>query len=429
MATIKFFTRTITSNRNSLVPIYVRLQSGRKTDITVKADMLIKPDNWSNETQQARQRADVFMHKSGNSEATGRQAFNDKIAGLRTAIENELMQVHQTDINAEWLRIVIDKHWYPDKYQINLFNYIESFIKGAETRPNPKTGRPVCYKAQREYAVTFKYLKDYAAKTGKIIDFKDIDLKFYEGFTQYLQSEKLAVNTIGKKIQTLKIFLNAAKDESKNIYDAYKSSKIKALTEEADTIYLNEAELKKLYECNLTDRPALDRVRDLFLVGCWTGCRFSDLSQITDENISNGFIYIQQYKTGAKVVIPLHPVVTAILNKYEGKLPDILSNQKFNLALKELAELAGIDEITHKAITQGGVKVSKAYKKHKLITAHTARRSFATNLYKSDFPSLSIMAITGHKTEKAFLKYIKVTPEEHAKKLQLHWGKLHLKVV
>jgi integrase len=281
----------------------------------------------------------------------------------------------------------------------------------------------------REYKVSFGYLKKYATKIGKQIDFKDIDLKFYEGFTQYLQDEKLAVNTIGKKIQTLKIFLNSAKDEGLNKYDSYKSSKFKALTEEAETIALDEEELTKLYEKDFSDRPSLERVRDLFLVGCWTGCRFSDITQITPENISGGFIHIKQHKTGAKVVIPLHPVVTAILNKYDGQLPEPISNQKFNLALKEIAEIAEINDSVHKAITKGGNRVSKAYKKYELVTTHTARRSFATNLYKSGFPSLSIMAITGHKTEEAFLKYIKVTSEEHAIKLQEHWNKSYLKVV
>jgi len=420
MATIRFFTRTITKNKNALVPIYVRLKSGRGIDITVKADILTKPENWSNEIQQARQRADTFRHKSANSEASGRKAFNDKIAGLRTAIESELIQAHRADITSEWLKTVIDKHWYPEKYRIDLFSYIESFIKKSETKPNPKTGRPVSYKMRREYEVSFGYLKKYATKIGKPIDFKDIDLNFYDGFTQYLQGEKLAVNTIGKKIQTLKIFLNSAKDEGINSYDSFKSSKFKTLTEEADTIYLNEDDLVKLYKTDLSDRPGLEHVRDLFLVGCWTGCRFADISQIIPENISEGFIYIRQQKTGAKVVIPLHPVVTAILNKYNCRLPEVISNQKFNLALKDIAKLTEINDTVYKAITKGGVKISKAYKKYELVTTHTARRSFATNLYKSDFPTLSIMAITGHKTEKAFLKYIKVTPEEHAKKLQLH---------
>jgi integrase len=431
MATIRFFTRTVTKDKNALVPIYVRVKSGRKIDIVAKADILINPDNWSNETQQARQRADVFKFIAGESknEQKGRQKFNDRINGLRKAIESELMQTSQECITSLWLVTIINKHWQPDKYKINLFNFIQTFIDKSETKPNPKTGRPVCYKMRREYEVTFNYLKDYATEKKLTIDFKDIDLEFYDSFIQYLQGKKLAVNTIGKKIQTLKIFLNAAKDENKNSYETFKSKRFKTLTEEAETIYLNESELTKIYEHDFSNDPAVERVRDLFLIGCWTGCRFSDISQITPESISEGFIHIRQHKTGTKVIIPLHPVVTAIINKYGGTLPKAISNQKFNDTLKDIAEQAGINEITHKAITKGGVKVSKAYKKHELVTTHTARRSFATNLYKSDFPSLSIMAITGHKTELAFLKYIKVTPDEHAKKLQIHWDNRHLKVV
>ena len=440
MARIHFFTRTITKDKNALVPIYVRLKSGRKIDLCCKADILIKPDNWSNETQKANQRADVFKFIAGESkdEQKGRQKFNDKITVLRYYLESELIQAHQEDITSDWLKTVIDKHWHPDKYKTSLFTFIQSFIDKAKSKPNTKTGRPVSYKMLREYNVSFEYLKKYAENINKVFDFKDIDLSFYDGYIQFLQTtikhskdpevkEKLAVNTIGKKIRTLKIFLNAAKEEGKNPYDFYRSKKFVAMTEESESIYLNELELNTLYEAKLT--PAKEKVRDLFLVGCWTGCRFSDISQITPGSISEGFIHMKQYKTGEKVIIPLHPVVTTILNKYEGRLPEAISNQKFNKALKDIAEAAGINEMTHKAITKGGVKVSTAYKKFDLVTSHTARRSFATNLYKSGFPSLSIMAITGHKTEESFLKYIKVTPDEHAKKLQLHWDSRHLKVV
>jgi len=431
MATIRFFTRTKTKDKNALVPIYVRLKSGRKIDLVNKADILIKPDNWSNQAQKANQRADLFKFIAGESkdEQKGRQKFNDKITELRSYLESELIQAHQGDLTTQWLKTVIDKHWHPDKYKITLFAFIQSFIDKAKTKPNPKTGRPVSYKMRREYEVTFNYLKNYADENNKVIDFKNIDLDFYNSFTQYLQDKKLAVNTIGKKIQTLKIFLNAAKEEGKNDFEAYRSKKFVAMTEESETIYLTEAELTKIYEHDFSKESFNEQIRDLFLVSCWTGCRFSDISQITPESVSEGLIHMKQYKTGKKVLIPLHPVVTAILNKYNGKLPEVTTNQQFNRALKDIAEASGINEMTHKAITKGGIKVSTAYKKYKLVTTHTARRSFATNLYKSGFPSISIMAITGHITEKSFLKYIKVTPDEHAKKLQMHWDNRHLKVV
>lgn len=428
MATVRFFTRTIKKDKNSSVPLWVRVKSGRKIDLTCKADVLIKVDNWSNDTQLVKQRSD-YIFKSN---------LNDKLAGLRKAIETGLNETHQDEMNAKWLTTTIDKHWHPEKYKTTLFNFIQSFIDKAKTKPITKTGRPVSYKTYREYEVSFEYLKKYAKQIKKEPDFKDIDLNFYDKYIQFLQAtvkpnkdpdikQKIAVNTIGKKIRVLKQFLNAAKEEGKNPFEAYWSKNFVATFEESESIYLNESELNTLYKIKLTD--AKDRVRDIFLVGCWTGCRFSDIAQITPESISGGFIYLKQYKTGKKVVIPLHPIVTAILNKYGGKLPGLISNQKFNEALKEIAKEAKINEPTHKAMTRGGVKTSLASPKYKLVTTHTARRSFATNLYKSGFPSISIMAITGHVTEKSFLKYIKLTPEEHAKKLQDHWDNRHLKVV
>ncbi len=427
MATIKFFTRTITKDKNTLVPIYVRIKSGRKIDLVCKTDILIKPENWSNETQKANQRADVFKYLSGETkdEQKGRHNFNEKIAELKSFLESELMNTHQDGITSEWLKTAIDKHWHPDKYKTSLFSFIRSFIDKAETKPNPKTGRPVSYKMRREYEVTFNYLKDYATEKKIVIDFKDIDLNFYDGFVQYLQnvppdktaikkdkkqnedeepkSKKLAVNTIGKKIQTLKIFLNAAKEEGKNTFEAYRSKKFVATTEESETIYLNESELTKIYELDLSEDRVNDEIRDLFLIGAWTGCRFSDISQITPESISGGKIHLKQYKTGKRVVIPIHPIVTAILNKYKGTLPDATTNQQFNRALKVIAKDAGITENTHKAITKGGIKVSTAYKKHELVTTHTARRSFATNHYNQGVQSITIMNITGHATEKSFI--------------------------
>ena len=90
--------------------------------------------------------------------------------------------------------------------------------------------------------------------------------------------------------------------------------------------------------------------------------------------------------------------VRAILEKYGYNLPRPIANQKFNEYVKEVAKLAGLKEWQR-------------------VTAHTARRSFATNLYKRDFPTLMIMRITGHQTEKAFLTYIKVTEDENAERM------------
>jgi integrase len=420
MATLRFFTRQ-KSKDEKLSSIYCRFKNGRETDLTVKTGLQIRPEHFNDKTGKIRNKA----------EFTGKDKFEKKLRDLKNHVFDEFLLLSEPPTK-QWLVDTIDKKLNPENYKArehNLFSFIREFIDKAGTRIT-KTGRPVCYKQTREYERTFYYLEKFAAAKQRKIDFKDIDLNFYYDFVEYLQSLKLAQNTIGKKIQTLKIFLNAATDRNLNVTRQFKSHRFTAISEQTESIYLNETELEKIYNLDLRQNKKFDRVRDLFLVGCWTGLRFSDWNQITPENIKDGFLELKQKKTGGAVVIPLHPVVTKIIKKHNGELPELISSQKMNDYLKEVAEKAKINDTVHKSITRGGVKVSKAYKKYELVTTHTGRRSFATNLYKAGFPTLSIMQITGHKTEQAFLKYIKVTPKEHAEKLRTFWqNNVKLKVV
>jgi integrase len=284
-----------------------------------------------------------------------------------------------------------------------------------------------------EYEATFSYLKEYAVKFGEP-DFIDMDLEFYQPFVDFLRNyEKkdkdgkvirsgLAINTIGNKIKTLKTILNAATEKGYNPYTKYKSENFKKLSEESDNIYLTKDELNQFYQHDFSGNPHLERVRDTFIVASWTGgVRYSDLQQITPEKIQGDFIRLKQNKTGDPVVIPIHFTVKEILEKYNGKLPKPISNQKYNDYLKVAAKDAKLNSIFVKTISHKGMKIEEKYPKHKLIGSHTARRSFCTNAYLDNIPTLSIMAISGHKTERAFLKYIKVEGEEHAKKVLQMW--------
>ena len=113
-------------------------------------------------------------------------------------------------------------------------------------------------------------------------------------------------------------------------------------------------------------------------------------------------------------------VSVEIINKYHGSLPAVISNQKMNDYLKEIGEKAKIKDTVKTAITKGGKTENSINEKFELITTHTARRSFATNAYLMDVPSISIMKITGHKTESSFMKYIRISQEDNANKLISH---------
>jgi integrase len=412
MARIKFFIRT--SEKTEQANIRVRFYNGRLFDLTANTTKLINPDFWNNSQGIVRQRAEF---KDADN-------FQKDLENLKNGILREFNNTpDKTKINRDWLNSAIDRFYNPEKYMqdnTTLFGFIQHFINNSETRINPKTGNPVCYKMRREYDVTFSYLKEYA-KNYQEPDFIDIDLEFYQQFVDFLRKKGLAINTIGKKIQTLKIFLNAASEKGINHFQKYKSRNFTAISEETDNIYLTKAELTQFYKYDFSNNPRLEKVRDLFIVGCWTGLRFSDLKQVTPSKIKGNFIELKQEKTGKKVIIPVHNTVREILNKYNGTLPKPITNQKYNDYLKEAAKIAGLNETFIKTTSTNGLKHEKSYSKHELISSHTARRSFCTNAYKDNIPTLAIMAISGHKTEQAFLKYIKADSQEHAEKVLEAW--------
>ncbi|QXP60590.1 site-specific integrase [Olleya sp. HaHaR_3_96] len=298
--------------------------------------------------------------------------------------------------------------------KITFFEFITNYIE--ESKLNKSTG------TIKVYNTTFKYLKTYAKKY-KPIDFETISLEFYNQYLGYLKLENnLSSNTVGKHIKTIKSFLNEATERGINKNLEFRNKRFKTLREEADTIYLNIEELEKIEKLNLKANPRLEKVRDLFLIGCYTGLRFSDFTEINPENIvsNNTVIQVRTKKTGQRVSIPLHKTVRKILEKYKNTLPKAYTNQTMNEYLKEVVSLAGIKELIETTITKGGKVEKNVLPKFKLVSTHTARRSFATNLYLAEVPSISIMKITGHKTERSFLQYIRVTQKENADKLLTH---------
>ena len=260
-------------------------------------------------------------------------------------------------------------------------------------------------------------MRNFQKTRKRIIDFKTIDLDFYHDFLQYLTEElDLATNTIGKDIKTLKTILNDATERGFNSNLAFRSKSFVKPTEESDSIYLNNEELSELISLDLSDDPELDNGRYLFLLGCYTGLRYSDFSLLTLDHINGGYIEIKQKKGNARITIPVRKEFVKLLNDHNGSLPKNLDNGSMNKLLKVLGKkIKGLHIKVYKSITKGGVKVEQTCNKWELLTTHTARRSFATNLFLAGVNHITIMAITGHKTYNSFIKYIKLDGKDHAK--------------
>jgi integrase len=294
------------------------------------------------------------------------------------------------------------------------------------------------YKGCKNHLLAFEQeenLKREKAKQGKIkVDFDYINLNFYYSFVSYLKSKGLGPNAIGKYIQTVKVFMAEAVDMELTSNLAFRHRKFAVTRAETDAVYLSEKELISLYQHDFTDNKKLEQVRDLFIFGCFVGLRFSDYSTVKPENIVKigGENFIKQVTTKTKelVYIPFNPIVTEIFRKYDNspnKLPKTISNQKFNDYIKEACKAAGLTE-------KARLSTDPNLELWECVSSHTARRSFATNLYLEGFPTIDIMKITGHKTEKAFMSYIRVNKLDAAKRLNDHnkrknWSEILMKVV
>ena len=243
------------------------------------------------------------------------------------------------------------------------------------------------------------------------------------GFVRFLQTDKpiyyrkhgLKATTINAYLRKLCHLLRCAERAG---YPVLPPVRPKLPEDWPEPVYLSRTELTKIYELKL--HRAASAVRDMFLIGCYTGLRYSDYSRLTPFNFVDSEIIIRTKKTGAKVVIPVHPVVAAIVNKYNGVLPPIKTQQNFNYRLKTICRRAGINTPIAQEYIAGTELIKKKLEKWQLVSTHTARRSFATNAYLAGIPVFRIMLITGHKTEESFFRYIRIRKEENARELARH---------
>lgn len=404
MAVAKFFLKEPKSKDETLIYLFFSYNNKR---LKYSTGEKINPSYWNPEKQKARETKQFSEYPE----------FNARLK----KIKSDILDIHreflndETEPTNELLKKELDKRTRLKglEKKDNLFSFIDQYIEESKIIKAPGT--------IRVYNRAKAHLENYCKEYNKQLDFDNINLEFYNSFIGYLTKENYSQNTIGKQIKVLKTFLNEATDRGINTTLEYKKRKFKRPTEDTDKIYLNTDELELIYKLKIDRDKQLDEIRDLFIIGCYTGLRFSDFTQLKPENIEYGNkIRIRTTKTNELVVIPLHKYVREILKKYNNRIPQALSNPKMNLNLKHLGRIAKINESVESSITKGGKLVKTTDFKYNLITTHTARRSFATNLYLADIPGITIMKITGHQTEKSFLRYIRISQEENANKLLNH---------
>ena len=380
----------------------------------------VRPEDWDKGKQ-------VIKKKNATTQ-NGKFAINDLLANLKKICEktyNESLKNGTPE--PEVLKDAMDRFINQNHNEIGkptLFDLADRFIAGEIKH----RGKDKSVSSLKNYAAVTKHLKEF----DKHLNFESVTLDFFYKYVSFLEKKKgLAINTVAKDISILKVFMGEAVDLGYTTNMQFKHKKFAYGEVETENIYLTEVELHSLYNFKIPNSK-LEQVKDLFIFGAWTGLRISDFNKVKPENIVNidgdYFIKTVTQKTKEPVIIPCNPVVLDIFNKYShnaNRLPKSISGQKFNDYIKQACKLAGLTE-TGRLISQPDAILGDK------VSSHTARRSFATNYYLQGFPAIDLMKITGHKTEKAFMKYIKVSKLDTAKRLSAHikknWSEKILRV-
>ena len=272
---------------------------------------------------------------------------------------------------------------------------------------------------------THSTFEKFAAVKNHLKNFRsELSFDFFdeEGLTEYVQYlrevREMRNSTIGKQLSFLKWFLRWSFKQGMHSNNAYDTFKPKLKDTQKKIIFLTWKELNRLREFKIPPtKQALERVRDVFLFQCFTGLRYSDVFNLRRSDIKGDHIEVTTVKTSDSLIIELNDHSRAILEKYKDvefendrALP-VITNQKMNDYLKELAELAEINELVRQTYYKGNERIDEVTPKYALLGTHAGRRTFICNALALGIPPQVVMKWTGHSDYKAMKPYIDIADD------------------
>lgn len=409
MKTLNFNLRTLQTKNETSILLIVRFQ-GFRVRLSTKSRVFVAA--WDFTKQRVNPIAGSKNYKHINQAL---EAIERSVKNYLQTIENknELISLEQLkkQLNNIITRVISIK---PTD---NFWDLFDSFVAYKEKTTN----------SHKDYTHALrKHLQLTEVLSGIPLTFEALHYKeqgFVEHMRNYLYHDAinqkgtlgLQVNTIWKQFKNLKAFLNWCFDHA--YVEKFSTKHMQIPTEVPQQVYLTEEELEALENLPLTSEAKI--VRDLFLISCETGMRFSDVSQIEAETCQSGQFEIFPKKTRHKkfsnrILIPLSSRVKRIMGSYENHILPQYAYSKihtFNKLLKEICELAGIDSTITYYRSYKGQSMLYSAKKFELISSHTGRRTFCTLKFLAGMPSHVIMKFSGHSSEQNFLRYLRLEAE------------------
>ena len=377
--------------------------------LTLNTGERVDPDLWDKDTQRA------IPRKTRDNILKGSlKHLNLYLSSFESKVHETVRVMRMKDFNAGFGVVADELSKQFNKRDTSFFAVYTEFLKAKRLN--------VSKNSIQKYERVKSLLLDYEKHHKDKLRFDKITPLFYDKFLSLLINRKnMLNNTAYKMISFLKTFMIWANTNNFTDNTSYKTFKSKS--EQNEVIYLTEQELMTLYNMTL-DNERLGRVRDLFVFQCFTGVRFSDIANVSHDDIKGSTWNLRSQKTKDIIQIPLSGFALSILAKYgdwEKPLP-VISNQKMNMYLKELCKKAKINETVKIVQYRGKARIEKTFKKYEVIGSHTARRTFISlSLQKGMKPDV-IMAITGHKTYRMMQKYLRIADETKRDEMDKVWG-------
>lgn len=434
MATLKVYVRS--KSKSSVVPyarysvkagqiLYGRLKTAINTEYWDEKQQKLEYPKKPNDLSRRPIEEQNAINTNLNRIIDENSMSNEIIQGLHETV-TKAYNKHIGEFEEGWLQKVIDAYYEefnpkPKEKPMTLNEFITQYINELQSgkRLKKRSNKKVSEGTIKSIKGFQSQFNNYQDNRNKVIGFEDVTMDFYRDFTNYLLFDrKYAANTVGRMIKILKTVMYAAKDMKLHNNREIENSDFVANYEEVDNVYLTQERIDILYNMDLSDNPAWEKVRDIFVIGCLTGQRVSDYKRINSSMItklSNGLEYIElrQEKTDKTVYIPLDWRVKEILSKYKGTLPKTY-DQKINDYIKKICEKAEFTEVVYITQNKAGLEAKISKRFCDMVKSHTCRRSLCTNMQQAGCKLSEIIAISGHESEEQLKTYLKLSSKEKA---------------
>jgi integrase len=391
---ILFYPKGNDADKNGLAPIYVRITvNGKRSELSIKRK--IELSKWNTEAGKMR---------GTTTEVRELNRYMDNIRNKIYKIQEALLE-QETMITAEIIRNIYTGKTQNHKMVLKEFQNHNDKVENL-------VGKDFAPGTAERYRTAKKHVEDYIKLEYKVTDlpFKDVDHKFISGLEYYLKTERnCSHNTALKYITNFKkiVRIAFANDWIKKDPFLHWKARLKIVDRE----FLTEKELQDMVDKRLLI-GRLEQVKDIFLFSCFTGLAYSDVKKLSKNDVVIGidghkWIKIKRSKTDTRSSIPILPTASDILEKYEqhpevldqGKLLPVLSNQKMNAYLKEIADVCAIS---------------------KNLTFHLARHTFATTVTLSNgVPIESVSKMLGHKSLRTTQHYAKILDRKVSEDMEI----------